>query len=147
MEFVYVVLGILIVTRVRQALRSSCIIRAARFHLSQCQPFPSLLVAYTPGRPLSQVFNRLVRIYTVPAIPVFQMQVNTRETPVHPIIGPSQHQPQHHPSQLAFIRPAQMSLFARVTCYPPLGQLTCPRRIQKSLGSEKDDMVSSLPMR
>ncbi|KAJ6140550.1 Raffinose synthase [Penicillium chermesinum] len=33
------------------------------------------------------------------------------------------------PSQATFIRPAQMSLFARVTSYPPLGQVTCIKRL------------------
>lgn len=40
-----------------------------------------------------------------------------------------------------FIRPAQMGLFSRVTSYPPLGQVTCPQRIQKALGSKEDDTV------
>jgi hypothetical protein len=44
-------------------------------------------------------------------------------------------------SQVQFIRPAQMSLFSKVTCYPPLGQVTCPQRIQHALGSEKEDTV------
>lgn len=35
-----------------------------------------------------------------------------------------------------------MSLFARVTSYPPLGQVTCVERIQKALKSEDDDKVS-----
>lgn len=67
------------------------------------------------------------------------MQVNTRQSSVLPIIGPD-NQPKQ--SQLQFPRPAQMSLFARLSCYPPLGQLTCPRRVQKALRSEADDTVS-----
>ncbi|KAE8152641.1 putative raffinose synthase protein Sip1 [Aspergillus avenaceus] len=43
--------------------------------------------------------------------------------------------------QAQFIRPAQMSLFSRVTCYPPLGQVTCPLRIQEALGSDKEDTI------
>lgn len=34
-----------------------------------------------------------------------------------------------------------MSLFARVSCYPPLGQVSCPQRIQKTLELERDDML------
>ncbi|KAM0089317.1 hypothetical protein ACP6JD_007332 [Aspergillus fumigatus] len=64
------------------------------------------------------------------------MQVSTRNTSTRPIIGPGRHQ---MPSQLQFYRPAQMSLFARVTCYPPLGQVTGIPRVQKALQSEKDD--------
>lgn len=67
------------------------------------------------------------------------MQVSTRNTSTRPIIGPGRHQ---MPSQLQFYRPAQMSLFARVTCYPPLGQVTGIPRVQKALQSEKDDTVS-----
>ncbi|KAE8382964.1 hypothetical protein BDV26DRAFT_195902 [Aspergillus bertholletiae] len=44
-------------------------------------------------------------------------------------------------SQTRFIRPAQMSLFSRITCYPPLGQVTCPQRVQQEPSSGKDDMV------
>lgn len=43
--------------------------------------------------------------------------------------------------QAKFIRPAQMSLFARVTCYPPLGEVTCVKR----LGSVFEDKVDTLP--
>jgi hypothetical protein len=42
--------------------------------------------------------------------------------------------------QAKFIRPAQMSLFARVTCYPPLGEVTCVKRSQQ-LGSVAEDKV------
>ncbi|KAF7175664.1 hypothetical protein CNMCM7691_009671 [Aspergillus felis] len=66
------------------------------------------------------------------------MQVSTRNTSTRPIIGPGRHQ---MPSQLHFYRPAQMSLFARVTCYPPLGQVTCIPRVQNALQSEKDDTL------
>jgi hypothetical protein len=44
-------------------------------------------------------------------------------------------------SQIKFIRPAQMSLFARVTSYPPLGEVTCVKRYQKALVSSDDDIV------
>lgn len=72
------------------------------------------------------------------------MQVNTTEPSSLPILGPQQ---QKKPaSQLRFIRPAQMSLFARVSCYPPLGQVTCPQRIQKALELEKEDTVSAVPI-
>lgn len=98
------------------------------------------------------------------------MQVNTREAPIHPVVGPvnqdpDQEQQEHHQQQqkqeeeeesqelarrrgaqpktkLRFIRPAQMSLFANLTSYPPLGQVTCVRRVQKALRSEEDDVVS-----
>ncbi|BCR83996.1 putative raffinose synthase protein Sip1 [Aspergillus chevalieri] len=71
------------------------------------------------------------------------MQVNTTEPFSLPILGPQPHQKQQKKpaSQLRFIRPAQMSLFARVSCYPPLGQVTCPQRIQKALELEKDDTL------
>lgn len=79
------------------------------------------------------------------------MQVNTTEPSSLPILGPQPQQqqqkvkqPQQQPrkKQLTFIRPAQMSLFARVSCYPPLGEVTCPSRVQKAMELEKDDMVS-----
>lgn len=71
------------------------------------------------------------------------MQVNTAEPSSLPILGPQpQQQQQPRKKQLTFIRPAQMSLFARVSCYPPLGEVTCPSRVQKALELEKDDMVS-----
>ncbi|KAJ5812070.1 Raffinose synthase [Penicillium riverlandense] len=66
------------------------------------------------------------------------MQVNTRDTSTLPIRGPADRQ---KPSQALFLRPAQMSLFARVTCYPPLGQSTCVQRVQKALRSEEDDSL------
>ncbi|KAJ9263922.1 hypothetical protein DTO212C5_7340 [Paecilomyces variotii] len=44
-------------------------------------------------------------------------------------------------SQVRFVRPAQMSLFAQVTSYPPLGQVTCVPRLQKTLKSEDDDKL------
>ncbi|EIT78388.1 glycoside hydrolase superfamily [Aspergillus flavus] len=34
-----------------------------------------------------------------------------------------------------------MSLFSRITCFPPLGQVTCPQRIQQVLSSGEDDTV------
>ncbi|GAB1217732.1 hypothetical protein ATERTT37_006973 [Aspergillus terreus] len=34
-----------------------------------------------------------------------------------------------------------MSLFSRVTCSPALGQVTCPQRVQKALGSNEDDRL------
>ena len=70
------------------------------------------------------------------------MQVNTAEPSSLPILGPQPQQQQPRKKQLTFIRPAQMSLFARVSCYPPLGEVTCPSRVQKALELEKGDMVS-----
>lgn len=68
------------------------------------------------------------------------MQVNTGQTSsTLPIAGGSRREGAPHES---FVRPAQMSLFARVTCYPPLGQVTPLRRIEKALLSENDDTVS-----
>ncbi|PYH47378.1 putative raffinose synthase protein Sip1 [Aspergillus saccharolyticus JOP 1030-1] len=53
------------------------------------------------------------------------MQSDTRYRSTLPICGPD---PKYiKKSQVKFIRPAQMSLFARVTSYPPLGQITCPK--------------------
>lgn len=92
-----------------------------------------------------------------------QMQVATKDTPIHPVLGPvdqqqesgltqqrNRQQQQQHPdkskSQVKFIRPAQMSLFADITCYPPLGQVTYVRRIQKARSSEADDTVSEALM-
>lgn len=68
------------------------------------------------------------------------MQATTRHTTsTLPIVGATHKQ---RPSQSVFIRPVQMGLFARVTCYPPLGQVTCLQRVQKALRSEEDDVVS-----
>ncbi|OKL62115.1 hypothetical protein UA08_02367 [Talaromyces atroroseus] len=39
---------------------------------------------------------------------------------------------------LKFVRPAQMSLFARITCYPSLGEVTSVKRLQKSDSAEDD---------
>ncbi|RAL15943.1 putative raffinose synthase protein Sip1 [Aspergillus homomorphus CBS 101889] len=51
------------------------------------------------------------------------MQSDTRYRSTLPICGPD---PKYiKKSQVKFTRPAQMSLFARVTSYPPLGQITC----------------------
>lgn len=68
------------------------------------------------------------------------MQNITRnKTSTLPIVGPAD---RLKPSQATFIRPAQMSIFARVTSYPPLGQVTCLQRAQKLLRPEEDDAVS-----
>lgn len=37
-----------------------------------------------------------------------------------------------------------MSLFARVTCYPPLGEVTCLKRSQQP-GSIAEDKVGTVP--
>jgi hypothetical protein len=66
------------------------------------------------------------------------MQAGIRHTAsTLPIIGPGEHQKIR---QATFIRPAQMGLFARVTCYPPLGQTTSLQR-QKELKPEEDNTV------
>ena len=50
--------------------------------------------------------------------------------------------PKGSESQLKFVRPYQMALFSNVTSCPPLGQVTCLRRMQKAKGSEAEDTVS-----
>ena len=81
------------------------------------------------------------------------MEVATKDTPIHPVVGaadkqqqssPKQQQSRKSKSQVKFIRPAQMSLFAGISCFPPLGQVTHVRRIQKALSSEADDTVSEV---
>lgn len=70
------------------------------------------------------------------------MQVNIRHTSsTLSIVGGSRRKEDPH---VLFVRPAQMSLFARVTCYPPLGQVTPLQRIQKALRSENHDAVSAI---
>lgn len=64
--------------------------------------------------------------------------IPTRSAPAQPISGARKPQ---KASQVKFVRPAQMSLFAQVTSYPPLGQVTCVPRLQKALKSEDDDKV------
>ncbi|KAJ5543277.1 hypothetical protein N7535_005705 [Penicillium sp. DV-2018c] len=67
------------------------------------------------------------------------MEVNTRTN--HTTL-PSRGAAQSvRPSQTSFIRPVQMAVFARVTSYPPLGQVTCLHRAQKPLGSEERDTL------
>ncbi|KAJ5734425.1 Aldolase-type TIM barrel [Penicillium malachiteum] len=67
------------------------------------------------------------------------MHAKTRNTTsTHPIIGPAHRVKK---SQITFIRPAQMSLFARVTSYPPLGQVTCLKRKQENSQSKEYDPV------
>jgi hypothetical protein len=44
--------------------------------------------------------------------------------------------------QINFIRPAQMSLFAKITCYPPLGEVTCVQRNQRASTFNDGDKVS-----
>jgi hypothetical protein len=66
------------------------------------------------------------------------MQAGIRNTAsTLPITGPGEHK---QTRQATFIRPAQMGLFVRVTCYPPLGQVTSLQR-QKELKREEDDTV------
>ncbi|KAJ5964367.1 uncharacterized protein N7479_004243 [Penicillium vulpinum] len=64
------------------------------------------------------------------------MQVNNRDTSsTFPIQGPSQ---TLREPQAPFARTAQMAMFARVTSYPPLGQITRLQPAQKTLRSEED---------
>ncbi|KGO75687.1 Aldolase-type TIM barrel [Penicillium italicum] len=65
------------------------------------------------------------------------MQVNNRDTSTLPIQGSSQSAPQ---PQARFVQPVQMAMFARVTSYPPLGQLTCLQTTQKALRPEEDTL-------
>jgi hypothetical protein len=65
------------------------------------------------------------------------MQVNTKDNSTLPIRGSTQ----RSRLQTPFVRP-QMAMFARVTSYPPLGQITCVRRAQKVLRTEQEDAVS-----
>lgn len=46
--------------------------------------------------------------------------------------------------QLSFMRSAQMSLFAKITSYPPLGELTCVKRAEGFSSPYEDDKVSLL---
>ncbi|CAI7586058.1 unnamed protein product [Penicillium viridicatum] len=63
------------------------------------------------------------------------MQVNNRDTSTLPIQGPSQSARQ---PQALSVSPAQMAMFARVTSYPPLGQITCLQPAPMALRSEED---------
>lgn len=46
------------------------------------------------------------------------------------------------PSQIRFIRPAQMEIFAKLVCFPPLGQLTVIERGQREVRARKNRKVS-----
>lgn len=75
----------------------------------------------------------------------FQMEAVTRNTSsTVPIIGPGNNQKIR---QITFIRPAQMTLFARVTCYPPLGQVTNLQRRKASTSSQVDAVCTSCVFR
>lgn len=104
----------------------------------------SLYTLVTVIDPIVHTFNSFyIETNPIQTIELPPMQVNTTEPSSLPILGPRPQKQQKKPaSQLRFIRPAQMSLFARVSCYPPLGQVTCAQRIQKALELEKDDTVS-----
>ncbi|PYH92320.1 glycoside hydrolase [Aspergillus ellipticus CBS 707.79] len=68
------------------------------------------------------------------------MQTTTGRTrSTLPICGPDRKYIKK--SQIRFTRPAQMSLLARVTCYPPLGQVTCHQRAAQTSGSEEPDTL------
>ncbi|THC99737.1 hypothetical protein EYZ11_000787 [Aspergillus tanneri] len=62
----------------------------------------------------------------------------TTQKSTRPISGPSGSQ---RVAQAAYNRAYQASMFARVTCYPPVGQVTCPKRIQRALESDKADTL------
>lgn len=65
------------------------------------------------------------------------MELNTRNaTSTLPMLGAGERSKTRNSP---FVRPVQMELFARVTSYPPLGQTTCLRRVQKALRAEEDD--------
>ncbi|CDM26666.1 Glycoside hydrolase, family 56, sperm surface protein PH20 [Penicillium roqueforti FM164] len=63
------------------------------------------------------------------------MEVINRDTSTLPIQGPSQSARQ---LQASFVHPAQMAMFARVTSYPPLGQITCLQTAKKASRLEED---------
>lgn len=63
------------------------------------------------------------------------MEVINRDTSTLPIQGPSQSARQ---LQASFVYPAQMAMFARVTSYPPLGQITCLQTAKKASRLEED---------
>lgn len=65
-----------------------------------------------------------------------------RNTSTFPILGPNEHKKEIDRTA-TFVSPAQMSLFARVTCYPPLGQVYCFPKTKRKLRSDKDD--NSIP--
>ncbi|OJD19921.1 hypothetical protein AJ78_00115 [Emergomyces pasteurianus Ep9510] len=44
------------------------------------------------------------------------------------IVSQLSQEKEHRPSQIKFVRAAQMSLFADITTWPPLGQVTCLKR-------------------
>ncbi|KAJ5675581.1 hypothetical protein N7462_008478 [Penicillium macrosclerotiorum] len=69
----------------------------------------------------------------LPLIP--DMQANTRDTICTLPVTASPQKPLNE----TFIRPVQMSLFSRVTCYPPLGQVTCLQRTQKATQLEQEE--------
>jgi len=73
------------------------------------------------------------------------MEAVTRNTSsTIPIVGPGNNQKIR---QATFIRPAQMTLFARVTCYPPLGQVTNLQRRKASASSQADTVCTSCVFR
>ncbi|PGH14075.1 hypothetical protein AJ80_06079 [Polytolypa hystricis UAMH7299] len=53
----------------------------------------------------------------------------------------AEHAQQKRPSQIKFVRPAQMGLFANVTCWPPLGQVTFLKRAKNQTGSGSTDKL------
>lgn len=58
--------------------------------------------------------------------------------------GLLQRQQEERPSQIKFVRAAQMSLFANVTCWPPLGQVTfLKRRVEGTETGAKDKVCHS----
>jgi hypothetical protein len=54
---------------------------------------------------------------------------------------PSIRQQEERPSQINFVRAAQMSLFANVMCWPPLGQVTFLKRKGEATEKSVKDKV------
>lgn len=48
---------------------------------------------------------------------------------------------EERPSQITFIRDAQMSLFANLVSWPPLGQVTFVERKKERDGNYKDKVI------
>jgi hypothetical protein len=106
------------------------------YHGKEVLQFCCTLVHQKGHSPLFHLFSPVERHYLRPVSPWSTMSAS-------PVVAVSR-QPDNPstPSQLKFVRSAQMSLFARVTCYPPLGEVTCVKRLQKALNSSEDDKVS-----
>ena len=86
----------------------------------------------------SAIINLRIEDLDTSVAPSFLQMQDALTTSTRPIFGPGRYQ---QTSQTQITRTAQTSMFARVSCYPPLGQVTCPKRIQKAIESEQDDTV------